>query len=174
MWKSGGVKTESVSTNVPIVRSRLRARYRILIIMAVLFVTVAFVFPLVFRPRLEPPAELQFGSAFSVVVPIANHNMTPLTDVEYTCEISKLTLADGSAVTDARVLTRGAIPKIPGRKAVAAHCGIAYIVTHPLKAAEYKLTLTYRAYPWHQLRTSVYYIDARIDGKGQVTGWKAN
>jgi hypothetical protein len=174
MWKSGGVKTESVSTNAPIARSGLRGPYRILIIMAVLFVTVVLIFPLVFRPRVEPPGELQFGSAFSVVVPIANHNMTPLSDVEYSCEISKLTLADGSAVTDARVLTRGAIPKIPGRKAVAAHCGIAYIVTHPLKAAEYKLTLTYRAYPWRRIRTSVYYIDARIGSNGQVTGWTAN
>jgi hypothetical protein len=174
MWKSGGVKTEAVSTNAPIVQPRLRTRYRILITMTVLFVSVFFVFPLVFEPRLEPPGELQFGSAFSVLVPIANHNMTPLSDVEYSCEISRLTLADGAAVTDARVLTRGAIPKIPGRKAVAAHCGIAYILTRPLKAAQYKMTLTYRAYPWHRLRTSVYYIDALIDGKGQVTGWKAN
>jgi hypothetical protein len=140
--------------------------------MAVLFVTVVFIFPIVFEPGVEPPTELQFGTPSSMAVQIANHNVTPLTDVEYRCEISRLTLANGSAVTDAKVLVRGAIRKIQGRQAIGARCETAYIVSAPIKAAEYKLTLTYRAYPWPQPRTSVYHIAAQTDGDGQVTGWK--
>jgi hypothetical protein len=109
-----------------------------------------------------------------MAVQISNQNVTPLTDVEYSCEVSKLTLANGSAVTDAKVLVRGAIPKIQGRQAIRARCETAYIVNAPLKAAEYKLTLTYRTYPRPQHRTSVYRVAAQMNGNGQVTGWKLN
>jgi hypothetical protein len=51
---------------------------------------------------------------------------------------------------------------------------MAYIQNAPLKAAEYQLTLEYRAYPWPQLRTAVYHITAKLNGEGQVTGWKSN
>jgi hypothetical protein len=142
--------------------------------MALLFATVVFIFPIVFRPGVEPPTELQFGRPLSVAVQISNRNVTPLTDVEYSCVVSKLTMANGFAVTDAQVLVRGAIRKIQGRQAIAAHCETAYIVNAPLQAAEYKLTLAYRTYPWPQHRTSVYRIAAQLDGKGQVTGWKLN
>jgi hypothetical protein len=142
--------------------------------MALLFATVVFIFPIIFGPRVEPPTELQLGSPSSVAVQISNQNVTPLTDVEYSCEVSKLTMANGSAVTDAKVLVRAAIRKIQGRQAIGAHCETAYIVSAPLKAAEYKLTLTYRAYPWPQHRTSVYRLVAQLNGNGQVTGWKLN
>jgi hypothetical protein len=100
--------------------------------------------------------------------------VTPLTDVVYTCEISNLALADGSIVSNAKVLTHGSIRKIQGRQGVPAHCESGYLPSAPLKAAEYRLTLEYRAYPWPQLRTAIYRIAAKLDGKGQVTGWKAN
>ena len=145
-----------------------------LFVMAMLFGTVVFMFPLIFQPGVEPPTELQFGSPFSIAIQISNHNVTPLTDVEYGCAVSKLTMADGSAVTGARVLVRGAIRKIQGRQAIRARCETAYIVNAPLKAAEYELTLTYRAYPWPQHRTSVYRIAAQLNANGQVTGWKLN
>jgi hypothetical protein len=138
------------------------------------FVIVVFIFPIIFEPRIEPPAQVQFGSPFSTAVQISNQNVTPLTDVEYSCEVSNLTLADGSAVRDAKVLIRGAIRKIQGRQAITAHCESAYVVNAPLKAAEYKLTLTYRRYPWPQHRTSVYRIVAQINGDGQVTGWRSD
>ena len=174
MWRSGGIKPEFVLPELPAPRSRFRGPYRVLLSMAVLFVTVAFIFPIIFKPGVEPPTELQFGSPFSMAVQISNQNVTPLTDVEYSCEVSKLTLANGSAVRDAKVLVRGAIRKIPGRQAIPARCETAYIVNAPLKAAEYKLTLTYRTYPWPQHRTRVYRIAAQINGNGQVTGWKLN
>ncbi|MGA2116157.1 MAG: hypothetical protein ABSH56_15565 [Bryobacteraceae bacterium] len=142
--------------------------------MAVVFLTVIFIFPVVFDPRIEPPAEVQFGSPFSVAVRISNQNVTPLTNVEYGCEVSKLTLADGSTVRNAKILIRGIMAKIPGRRAITARCESAYVVNAPLKAAEYKLTLTYRSYPWPRQRTNVYRIAARIDGNGQVTGWRLN
>ena len=142
--------------------------------MAVLFVTVVFILPIVFKPGVEPPTQLQFGSPFSMAVRISNQNVTPLTDVEYSCEISKLTLATGAEVTDAKVLIRGILRKIQGRQAITARCETAYIVNAPIKAAEYKLTLTYRMYPWPQHRTSVYSIAAQMDGNGRVTGWKLN
>ena len=172
MWRSGGIKPESVSPKLPVPRSRFRGPYRLIFSMAVLFATVVFIFPVIFRPVVEPPADLQFGSPFSMAVRISNRNATPLTDVQYSCEVAKLTLANGAAVTDAKVLIRGAIRKIPGRQAIPARCETAYIVNAPLKAVEYKLTLTYRAYPWPQYRTRVYHIAAEINGNGQVTGWK--
>jgi hypothetical protein len=71
--------------------------------MAVLFVTVFFIFPIVFKPGVEPPTQLPFGSPFSMAVRISNQNpFTLLTDVEYSCEVSKLTLATGADVTDAK------------------------------------------------------------------------
>ena len=155
-------------------RSRFRGPYRLLLAMAVLFVAAVLIFPIVFRPAVEPPADVQFGSPFSVGVQISNQNLTPLTDVVYTCEVSNLMLADGSIVANARILTRGSIRKIQGRQGVPATCEMAYIQNAPLKAAEYQLTLKYRAYPWPQLRTAVYRIAAKLNGEGQVTGWKLN
>ncbi len=174
MWRSGGTKPEAVSPKLPVPRSRFHGPYRLMLSMAVLFVTVVFIFPITFKPGVEPPTDLQFGTPFSMAVQISNQNVTPLTDVEYSCEVSKLTLANGSAVTDAKVLVRGTIRKIQGRQAIRARCETAYIVNAPLKAAEYKLTLTYRTYPWPQHRTSVYRVAAQINGNGQVTGWKLN
>ena len=142
--------------------------------MAVLFVFVVLIFPVLFRPGVDPPAEVQYGSPFSVGVQISNQNVTPLTDVAYTCEISNLTLADGSILGNAKVLTRGSIRRIRGRQGVPARCEMAYIQNAPLKAAEYQLTLKYRAYPWPQLRTAVYRIAAKVNGEGQVTGWKSD
>jgi hypothetical protein len=154
--------------------SRFRGPYRVLVSLAVLFSGLVFIFPLVFRPRVDAPADLPFGTASSISVQISNQNFTPLDDVEYSCEVSKLTLANGSAVLNAKVLTRGVIRKISGRKAVAVHCESAYIVTFPLKAAEYSLTLRYRTYPWPKLHSSVYRIAAQINSNGQVTGWRSN
>ena len=110
-----------------------------------------------------------------MVVRISNQNpFIPFTDVEYSCEIWKLTLASGADVTDAYVLMRGARQEFDGRNTITARCETAYIVNAPLKAAEYRLTLTYRTYPWPQHRTSVYRIAAEIDGNGHVTGWGLN
>jgi hypothetical protein len=103
---------------------------------------------------------------------ISNHNLTSLTDVEYTCEVSKLTQADGSPIKNANVLNRGNIRTIAGRRAFAGHCQTGYLITAPLKAAEYKLTITYRTYPWPEQRTSVHRISAQINAKGEVIGWK--
>jgi hypothetical protein len=172
MWKSGGVKPESVSPNLAAPRSAFGRLYRLLLMVAVLFATVVFIFPIVFEPRVEPPTQLQLGSPFSMAVRISNQNpFMPLTDVEYSCEVSKLTLASGAEVTDAKALIRGTLRKFEGRKAIAASCETAYIANAPIKAAEYKLTLTYRMYPWPQHRTSVYHIAAQMDGNGRVTGW---
>jgi len=172
MWKSGGFKPESVSPNPPAPRSRLRGPIRLLIVMAVLFVTTVCVFPLIFEPSVEPPGNLVFASPFSLAVRISNHNVTPLRDVEYNCVASKLTLASGSDATGARILTRSFIREIPSRRALTAHCEAGYIVNAPLKAAEYKLTLAYRAYPWPQLHNKVYVIAAQMNAKGEVTAWK--
>ena len=172
MWRSGGIKLESGSPGLPASRSRFRGLYRVLLIVAALFAIVVFIFPVIFNPGVEVPSEVQFGSPSAVTVQISNQNMTPLTDVQYSCEVSKLTLANGSAVPDAKALVRGAIRKIRGRQAIPARCETAYLVTAPLQSAEYQLTLTYRIYPWPQHRTNVYRIAAQIDGNGQVRGWK--
>lgn len=133
---------------------------------------VVFVFPLIFRPGIEPPKDVRFASPFSVPIQISNQNMTPLTDVEYVCEISRLTLAGGSEVANAKVLIRGKIRNLPGRRGVMGRCETASIASGPLAAAEYKLTLSYRTYPWPQRRTTVYRITAQIGSDGQVKSWK--
>ena len=172
MWKSGGSKPESVSSDPPAQKSRFRGPYRLLLVFLVLFVALFLVFPAIFSPRIDLPNELKFGSASGLTVQVSNQNFTPLNNIEYSCELSKLTSSNGSAITDAKVLTRGIIRKIPGRNAVTVRCESAYIITVPLQVAEYKLTLKYRASPWPQLRTSEYRIAAQLDSRGQVTGWK--
>jgi len=140
--------------------------------MAVVFGIVFFIFPLVFPIRIDVPEKVQFGSASSVMFQISNENLSPLRNVEYSCEVSKVTLANGSGVNDANVLSRGDIPRIAARSAVRGRCQTAYILTSPLKAAEYKLTVSYRPYPWQRRRTRVAQISAQISGDGQVTGWR--
>jgi hypothetical protein len=144
----------------------------VLLSLAVLFVAVVLVFPLIFDPRIDAPQELQFGSASSLPVQISNQNFTPLNNVEYSCALAKLTLANGSEIRDAKAVIRGIIHTISGRHAITVRCESGYIVTAPLKAAEYKLTLTYQTYPWRRSRTRGYTIDAEIGAKGEVTGWK--
>jgi hypothetical protein len=173
MPRSGVIKPDSQSPKPPAPRSRLRGAYRLLLVLAVLGLAVFFIFPLVFKPGVEPPTDLQFGNPSSVVIQVSNQNLTPLTDLEYTCELSDMTPANGSAITDAKVLVRGAVRRMQGRSAIAVRCEAAYLVTAPLKAAEYKLTLNYRMYPWPQRRSSVYRIAAQINANGQITGWKS-
>jgi hypothetical protein len=156
----------------PARRSRFRGAFRLMLVLTVLAAIVIFVFPIVFGLRIEAPADLEFGNASSVQVQISNQNVTPLLDIEYTCELSKLNLADGAAVPNEKVLVRGSIRKIDGRSSAAARCQAAYLVTSPLQAAEYKMTITYHAYPWHRQRTSVYPIVAKVNAKGDVIGWK--
>jgi hypothetical protein len=168
------MKPDTTSPEPTLPRSGFRTRYRLLITLAVLFIAVVFVFPVAFRPGIETPTDLQFGSPFSLPIQISNQNMTPLMDVEYTCEASLLTLAQGAPANEAKVLTRGSIKKIPGRRGIHAHCGTAYIPNAPLKAIEYKLTLAYRPYPWRDVRTSLYLITAQVDSHGQVTAWKVH
>ena len=173
MWRSGGSKPQSESPGVPPPQSRFfRGPYRLLLVMAVLFVSVVFVFPILFDPGIQLPEASRYGTPFSVAFLIGNRNVTPLTDLEYSCEVSKLTLANGSAVGNANAVIRGSIRRIPGRQAVPGRCETSYIVNAPIQAAEYKLTLRYRAYPWRGYRTAVYHIAAQIDSKGQLTAWK--
>ena len=156
----------------PARRSRFRSAFRLILIVTVMALIVIFVFPLLFAPRINVPGELEFGNPSSVQVQISNQNLTPLLDVEYTCELSRLTLANGSAVPNAKVLVRGSIRKIGGRSAAPARCEAAYLVTSPLQAAEYKMTITYHAYPWRRQYTRVFLIAAKVNAKGDVIGWK--
>jgi hypothetical protein len=142
--------------------------------MAAAVAIVFFIFPLVFGPAVVPPETTHFSSPFSIAVEIANQDMAPMTNLEYSCEVAKLTLANGADIRDANVLVRGAIRKIPGRQAIAARCETGYLVSNPLKELEYQLAVTYRAFPWPQQRRAVYRIAAQFGGDGQLTGWKVN
>jgi hypothetical protein len=140
-----------------------------------LFATVFFILPIILTPGVEPPAHLPFSNGLSMSVRISNHNpFTPLTDVEYSCEVWYVTLANGAEVKNANVFVRGTLQKFDGSKTIVAPCETAYVVKAPIKAAEYRLTLTYRAYPWRTYRRSVYHIAAHIDENGKVTGWELN
>jgi hypothetical protein len=165
------MKPESAPSKTPKPKLIFRGPIRILVVLSALFATMVFIFPLIFRPGIEAPADPRFASPFSVPVRIANRNITPLTDVEYVCEISKLTLAHSSAIDRAKVLTRGTFRNLPGHRAAMGRCETAYVGGGPLEAAEYTLTLTYKTYPWPQRRSAVYRVVAQISD-GQVKSWK--
>lgn len=165
-------KSESGPRMPPPAGARLRARLSLLLSIAAAFLVVVFVFPVAFPLHIDVPEHVQFGSASSLMFEIANQNLTPVTNVEYGCEVAQLTLANGSAVTNANTLSRGYIPKIGGRHGVPGRCQTGYFVAAPLRAAEYRLTITYRPYPWPRRRTQVVRISAVLDGKGELTGWK--
>jgi hypothetical protein len=162
------------TAKTPGARSRFYGAYRLLLALAVLALAVLFIFPLIFSPGVEAPADVQFGSPSALQVQISNQNLMPLKDVEFSCEISRLDLAQGSTVSNAQALVRGSLKNLEGRRAITVPCETAYLVTSPVKAIEYKLTITYRMYPWPYRRTKVSHIAARISGNGQVTGWKVD
>ncbi len=171
MWRSGGTKSHTLA---PRPASRLRARLSLALTVAIVFLIVVFLFPVIFELRIDVPSQVQFGSPSSVMFEIANQNLTPLTNVEYTCEISTLITANGPAANAPSVLSRGRFPRIASRQGVRGQCQTGYLVSAPVKTVEYRLTVTYRASPWPQLRTRVARISAQVNGKGEVTGWKAN
>jgi hypothetical protein len=158
--------------SVPPAESRFRRFVPLLLSIAAVAIAVFLLFPLIFPPRVDVAGSVQFASPSSMIVQISNQNLTPLTDIEYTCEVLKITLANGSAVNNAKVLTRGVIRRLPARRAVIVRCESAYILGTPIKAAEYQLTIKYRTTPVPHESTSVYRIDAIVNNKGDVTGWK--
>ena len=150
-----------------------RTLIRVAVTFGVVAAVVILLFPLVFDIRVDVPGKVQFASASSMMFQISNQNLTPVADVAYSCEVARFTVANGTAVTDANVLNRGNVRRIGGRRAVAGRCQTAYLITSPLKTAEYKVTVTYRAYPWRRVRTRVWKIAAEFNAKSEVTGWKA-
>jgi hypothetical protein len=162
------------TAKTPRARSRFYGAYRLLLALAVLALAVLFIFPLIFSPGVEAPAEVQFGSPSRLQVQISNQNLMPLKDVEFSCELSRLDLAQGSPPSNAQALVRGSLKNLEGRRAITVPCETAYLVTSSLKAVEYKLTITYRMYPWPYRRTKLSYIAGQINGNGQVTGWKVD
>ena len=64
------------------------------------------IFPIIFQLRIEAPTALQFGSPSTLAFQISNPNLTPLTDVAYTCEVSKLTVGNGSEDEKAKAIIR--------------------------------------------------------------------
>jgi hypothetical protein len=155
-----------------VAESRFRRFFPLLLSMAVVAVVVFGVFPLVFAPRVDVAGSVQFASPSSMVVQISNQNLTPLDDIQYTCEALKITLANGSPVNNARVVTHGVIRKLSARRAVAVRCESAYILGSPIKSAEYQLTIKYRTTPVPHEGAGRYRIDAIVNNKGEVTGWK--
>jgi hypothetical protein len=172
MGKSAGVPRTSLPAGIPDPRLRWRTRVLLLASIIVVFLVVVFVFPAVFPLRIDVPAHVQFGNASSMMFQISNQNLTPLTNVEYSCAVAQLTLADGSPAKNVNTLSQGFIPKIGGRHGVTGRCQTGYFVPGPLKTAAYQLTVTYRPYPWPRRRTQVVRISAVLDGKGELTGWK--
>ena len=151
--------------------SWFRGLLRLGLILAIVTAIVEFGFPLIFGVQVDVPAALPFASASAMTFRISNQGLTPLTDVEYSCEVATLIRANGSAITDANVLNRGSIRKLAARRAAAGRCQTGYLIAAPLKTVEYRVTVNYRAYPWNRRRTSVFRIAAQFNGKGEVTGW---
>jgi len=157
---------------LPSRRSRLRGVYRLLLVVAVLFVAVGLVFPLVFEPSVQLADPSRAGPSSTIQLLVANQNMTPITAVEYSCEHSKLIQANGAAANGAKVLIRGRISRISGRQAILEPCETAPVEGAPVEAAEFTVTISYRMYPWPSRRTSVFHVVAQVNQNGRVTGWK--
>jgi len=144
-----------------------------LVTMASVAAIVFLLFPILFDIHVDVPSKVQFATASSMMFQISNQNLTPVTDIAYTCEVARFILADGSAVKDANVVSRGNVRKISGRHAAAGRCQTGYFVAAPVQTAEYRVTVTYRLYPWPERRTRVWRISAEFNSKREVTGWKA-
>jgi hypothetical protein len=156
---------------LPAERPRRAGPYRAVLLLAALIVGALVLFPALFGPNVEtPPAAFSFDP-FSLAVRITNQNVTPLTQVQYTCEATLVELATGLQLDDAKVVDHGNIPKLQGRHAITARCGTAYVINAPLKAAEYRLTLKYRGFPWPRERANEYHFAAVVDSSGRVTKW---
>jgi len=148
-----------------------RGIYRALALLASMAVVFLVIFPLAFSPGIELPSGEFPDNPFSLRVRITNQNLTPYKDVDYTCESTNLELATGRVLNDARIVHHGSIKNFSGRRAITVRCETAYIVTDPLKAAEFKLVVKYRPYPWPVNRVSEYRIAAVIDSSGRITKW---
>ena len=146
-------------------------RYRALIFGAILLAAVALIFPAVLGPSVNDPLAPFPDNPFSLTARIVNEYLTPFTNLEYSCESADVVLANGTPITDAKILNQGKIRKLPGRRAFNARCETAYIVNAPVKSAEFKLKLTYKAFPWPQLHTHEYDFTAVVDAHGQVAKW---
>ena len=151
-------------------RSR-RGVYRALMMLAAFFVALTVIFPLAFGPGVDLPYPILPGNPTALTVQISNQNLTPLTNIEYTCALDQLDLTSGVHVSDATMVIRGHIMKLDGRKAINAECQTVYPVNAPIKDAAYKLTLNYRVYPWSKDYTKEYRLAAVVDAEGHVTKW---
>ena len=146
-------------------------RVRVLAAIAVFLAAVLLVFPTVLGPSVTDPAPSFPDNPFSTTVRIANQNFTPLTNLEFSCELEGLTLASGAPIPDAKILNTVRVRRLPSRRAVTTRCETAFVIDAPVKAAEFKLTVQYRASPWPQVRTKAYLFDAVLDAQGRVTKW---
>jgi hypothetical protein len=144
-----------------------------LVLLILLLAAVLATFPLIFGPRVEILPSPYPGNPFSLSLSIADQNLTPFTDLDYSCSTEHVEPASGSLEHDPKAVREGLRKRLPGREAMVALCDTAYFITTPLKSAEYKLMVRYRAFPWPQLRTREYYFRATVDSTGHVTGWTA-
>lgn len=150
---------------------RGQAPYKVLLLVIAVLVAALLSFPWIFGPRVEIQPSPYPGNPFSLSLSIANQNLTPFTDLEYTCTSENIEPAGEPLAHDPQAVHRGRRLRLPARTAMAAICDTAYFITAPLKSARYRLTLHYRAFPWRQIRTSEHYFRAQLDGNGHVTGW---
>jgi hypothetical protein len=153
------------------VDSRLKRWQRPLIVLATVAITVLIVFPLTFGLNVEAPTERFPGNPFVLEVRISNENVTPFTNVEFSCQAADIALASGAQVNDAKVLNQAKIRRFPARRAVRERCETAYLIDAPLKSLEFQVVLKYRVYPWPVDRTVEHRFAAKIDSSGHVTGW---
>jgi hypothetical protein len=150
------------------VKSRL---VKVLAFVGLFLFAVFVIFPIAFGPGVEDPVSRFPGNPFYLEVKISNENLTPLTNVQYTCQAENVELQSGVKPSDVRVLNQGQIRKFQGRRATTIRCETAYIIDVPVKSAEFHLTLKYTAYPWRIDRAADYRFAAAVDAKGQITKW---
>jgi hypothetical protein len=150
---------------------RGQAPYTVLLLLIAFLAGVLLILPWIFGPRVEILPSPYPGNPFSLSLSIANQNLTPFTGIEYSCAAENVEPAGEPLAHDPKAVHEGRRLRLPGREAMAARCDMAYLITAPLKSAQYKLTLHYSVFPWRKIRTSEHYFLAQLDNSGQVTGW---
>jgi hypothetical protein len=153
--------------------SRGRSPYPMLLVLIALLAGTLLILPRVYGPRVDILPSPYPGNPFSLSLSIANQNLTPFTDVQYSCGGEHIEPAGEPLAHDPRVVNQGRRLRLAGRTAMVARCDTAFMIAAPLKSAEYKLTIRYRAFPWPQTFTRQRDFAAQLDGSGQVTGWVA-
>ena len=102
--------------------------YRVLLLLIALLAGFLVGFPLIFGPRVEILPSPYPGNPFSLSLGIANQNVTPFSDIAYSCAAEHVEPASGSLAHDPKAVREGLRKRLAGRAEMVARCDTAYFI----------------------------------------------